>query len=109
MTTSISQIHFTVDDEDAAGRIVDALLQDRLIACAHRFQPVTSSYWWQGSIETSTEWLATVKTRTSLVDQVIDRVRALHPYDTPEILMTPITGGNPAYIEWVQRETMGSG
>lgn len=105
MESVLSQIQFTIDDAGLARTIVERLLEERLIACAHEFQPVTSRYRWQGKLETATEWLITMKTTTTLEQRVIVRVKELHPYDTPEILVIPIVGGSPAYIEWVISET----
>jgi periplasmic divalent cation tolerance protein len=101
----LSQIQFTIDDAAAARTIVEKLLLERLIGCAHEFQPVTSRYRWKGKLETAAEWLITMKTTTTLEQRVMDRVKELHPYDTPEILVFPIVGGSPAYIEWVMSET----
>jgi periplasmic divalent cation tolerance protein len=105
---SICQIHFTIDDEDAATALVETLLEEHLIACAHHFQPVTSRYRWEGRLETATEWLVTMKTQSALIETVIGRVKELHSYDTPEILVTPVVGGNESYIAWVVEETGGA-
>ena len=59
-------------------------------------------------METATEWLVTMKTQSALIERVIGRVKELHSYDTPEILVTPVVGGNESYIAWVVEETGGA-
>ena len=101
----VSEVKFTIDDESKAELIIDTLLEERLVACAHRFQPVTSRYWWEGKLETASEWMIAVKTRAELAENVTQRIMELHSYDTPEVLVTAVLGGNPAYLQWVRDET----
>ena len=86
-------------------RSATELLSRRLIACAQTIGPITSRYWWQGSINQSEEWLFLCKTTPDLVADVVDCVRALHPYDTPEIVASTITDGLESYIDWIVAET----
>ena len=64
-----------------------------------------SMYWWDGAVHQSGETILIAKTRTSLVDQLIDRVRELHTYDCPCIVSLSIDGGNPAFLNWIDAET----
>ena len=59
--------------------------------------------------ETATEWLLVAKTRGALVDDVVAAVRAAHSYDVPEVIATPIIGGNADYLAWLEAETSTSG
>ena len=85
------QIQFAIDDPDRADAIIGSLLARHLVACGQRTGPVTSRYWWQGSLEQSEEWLVLLKTRSGLTSSVIDAVIADHPYDTPEVIALPVT------------------
>ena len=100
------QITISAGSEGEAVRIADALLRARLAACV-QVVPVHSRYWWQGEQETALEHLCLVKSRLSLVDAVVDAVRAEHSYETPEIVATPIVAGDPAYLAWLEAETSG--
>ncbi len=102
----IVQVQFTADSPEIADSIVRHLLDGRLIACGQRIGPVVSRYWWKGTQETSEEWLVIVKTTATLASAVSDSIGALHPYETPEILIVPVVGGNAAYREWIEAETM---
>jgi periplasmic divalent cation tolerance protein len=36
-----------------------------------------------------------------LADYIIERVAREHPYDVPDVIVTPILTGNPAYLQWI--------
>jgi periplasmic divalent cation tolerance protein len=99
------QIQFTIDDRSAADAIVDGLLADRLVACGQRMGPVTSRYWWEGSLHHTDEWLVLLKTRADLASRVVDAVLARHPYDTPEVVAVAIDQGAPSYLAWIDAVT----
>jgi periplasmic divalent cation tolerance protein len=104
-TAAYVQMMTTTDQEAEATSLAELLLNERLAACVQQVGPITSRYWWQGRLEQASEWLLIVKTREELVDHVVERLRDAHSYDVPEITVTPITGGNPAYLEWIRQET----
>jgi periplasmic divalent cation tolerance protein len=105
MDTGCVQIVVAVDTEENASRIAETLVDERLAACVQVGGPVTSRYRWQGRVETAQEFLLTVKTRQDAVPELTERVRALHPYDLPEITALPITGGLAGYLDWIRSET----
>ena len=35
------------------------------------------------------------------------RLRELHPYEVPAMLVLPITGGNEDYLDWARAQTEG--
>ena len=107
METPAVQVVTTVPDDAAADAIADALLRDRLAACVQISSPIRSRYWWQGAIEESTELRCTIKTTAAAADRVVATVRRLHPYDVPEILVTPVLDGAADYLTWVRAEVTG--
>ena len=98
-------VYITAADRREARRLGAALLSERLVACTNLVGPIESHYWWQGKLETAHEWLLLAKTRASLAQQVIARVKALHSYQTPCIVTLPLTGGNPDFLAWIGQET----
>ena len=88
-----------------AERIGKAVLEKRLAACVNILPGMISHYWWQGAIERGEEVVMIIKTRAALADEVREVVKALHAYTTPAILVLPIEGGEPAYLEWLMQET----
>jgi periplasmic divalent cation tolerance protein len=105
VTVRAAQVQFTIDDEAARDAIVEDLLRQRLVACAQTLGPLTSRYWWDGDIGEAREWLVVCKTVPARVDAVIEAIRVRHPYELPEILVSEVTGGLAAYLDWVAVET----
>lgn len=99
-----SLILTTCADAADADRLTAALLENRLAACVQRM-PIQSAYHWQGAIQHEAELLLLIKTRRDLYPAVEERLRALHPYDVPEIIQLPITAGLPAYLNWISDNT----
>jgi periplasmic divalent cation tolerance protein len=98
----------TVDSREAADRLGRLAVDARLAACAQLAGPVASTYWWQGAVETATEWHVWLKTTGPRVEALIDLIRSNHSYEVPEIIASPITAGNPAYLQWIAEETNSS-
>ena len=94
----------TVGSQDDAQRLADALVRRRLAACVQVIGPISSTYWWQGQIETSIEWQCLIKTRGSRYAEVEAAIRELHSYTTPEILAVAIEAGSAAYLDWLASE-----
>jgi len=94
----------TIDDKNIADQISTTLLQDHLVACVQS-HTVQSKYHWNGTLETSEEILLQMKTKTSLFEEVKVQIEALHSYDVPEIIMTPIIDANESYLKWIDEET----
>ena len=80
-------------------KIGHALVKEKLAACVNVIPGLTSIYEWEGRMEEDSEALLKIKTKTSLINNVTDEVKKLHSYDTPEVIATPITGGNQKYID----------
>jgi periplasmic divalent cation tolerance protein len=99
------QVQFTIDDRALGERITTDLLRDRLVACAQTLGPVTSRYWWNGSVEQAEEWMFVCKTTSARVDEVIERIRERHPYEIPEIVASEISTAYAPYADWIAAET----
>lgn len=94
-------VFVTAASAEAAGRIGRALVAEHLAACANVVPGVASTYWWQGRVEEAGEALLILKTRQDLVGRLTDRVKALHSYTVPEVIVLPIVGGNADYLRWI--------
>ncbi len=90
---------------DEASRIARTLVEERRIACANLLPPATSVYRWDGEVREDPEVVALLKTAEPQVEALVARLAELHPYDVPEILALPVTGGLDAYLRWVGEET----
>ena len=105
MTPYIQVVTTTARREEAA-RIARDLVEKRLAACAQIVGPITSIYRWQGKIETDEEWQCWCKTRGELFPAVEEAIRAVHPYQVPEILAMPVAAGSERYLDWIEAETV---
>ncbi len=85
-------------DRETADRIADALVAESLAACVQILPGMSSVYRWEGKLERSDELLLIVKTVTP--EACLDRIEAMHPYEVPEAIVLPITGGSEAYLRW---------
>jgi len=91
----------TAASDEEGVRLADMLVEARLAACVQILPPIRSVYRWQGSIERSSEVLLIAKTKTDKFVELEQRVRAMHSYETPEILAVPVTAISEPYREWL--------
>ncbi len=101
----VSVVLVTAPDEAAAATLARTLVDERLIACASLVPKVRSIFRWKGVIHDADEVLVVMKTRSTAVDALIARVKALHSYTVPEVLELPVRGGFAPYLDWVWQET----
>ncbi len=83
------------------------LVEERLAACVNVIRGVRSIYWWRGKVEADEEDLLVVKTSGEALEELIKRVREIHPYEVPEVIALPVEKGLAEYIAWVVEETRG--
>ena len=94
----------TTGDHSTAERIATELVDRGLAACVQISGPVTSTYRWQGKVETAEEWICTAKSTEEKFAEIEAMITELHPYDTPELIATPITHASAAYERWLRGE-----
>src|SRR5271163_3011513 len=104
-TAQFRVVLVTAPDLKTARRLARAALRQRLAACANLIPGLESHYWWRGTMESSREVLLLFKTRASLLRKLERLILAEHPYDTPEFVVVPLTGGAEKYLAWLKRET----
>jgi len=90
----------SIDSEAGARDIARAVVGERLAACAH-VTPITSVYRWRDNVEEQGEWVCQLTTTPEQADALMARIRALHTYEVPEIIMTPVLAGYPPYLQWI--------
>lgn len=97
-------VQTTLDSDEKASELAAAIVEKRLAACVQRL-PVKSTFRWKGNVESADEVLVVAKTRSALVEPLMQFIRDRHSYDLPEIVVTPVAGGLDAYLDWVRTET----
>lgn len=91
----------TTDSREAAQKIAEALVNQRLAACVNILPGVQSIYRWEGKVEQATEWLLIIKTLGSSVNGLETAIEQLHPYDVPEFIVVNVESGSPPYLRWL--------
>ncbi len=99
------QVVTTTAHQADARKIAESLVEQRLAACVQISGPIESWYRWEGKLESAQEWRCTIKTREQLYARVAEAVRALHPYEEPQIVAVPIWESSPGYLAWLFAET----
>ena len=103
-TSDIYVVYCTVPHDESA-RIARELLERRLVACVN-ITPVRSLYRWEGHVCDDHEDLLIIKTSALCIDDLIATIRAIHPYEIPEVIALPVTHGFQGYLDWVVKETV---
>ncbi len=88
--------------ENEALRIIQLLLEAKVIASGKVLPGAVSRYWWQGQIEEAREWVVLLKTRRGRFPAVQDVIHRVHSYRVPEIIALPIVDGAPSYLAWLR-------
>jgi len=81
------------------------LVEERLAACVNLLPAMDSVYRWEGQIEHDTERQVIIKTSRERVVALWERIRELHPYETPEFVVLSIQDGSDAYLRWIGEST----
>jgi periplasmic divalent cation tolerance protein len=90
-------------DGETGTRLATTLVEEGLAACVSQLPEVTSTYAWEGQMQTTTELLLLAKTARSRLAALTSRVHALHPYELPEVVALPMCGGSQRYLDWVRQ------
>lgn len=94
----------TAANAEEAERIASMLVDARLAACVQILPAIKSVYRWKGEIVRENEVLLSAKTTREKFDELDRAVRAIHSYETPEIVALPITVGSERYLNWLISE-----
>ena len=91
----------TVATTEDAERIARSLVEKGVAACVNVVAGVVSFYRWKGRLERDAEVLLVIKTRGERFEDLKAALLAEHPYEVPELVALPITGGHERYLEWL--------
>jgi periplasmic divalent cation tolerance protein len=101
----VSIIYSTTDTMNTAKTIARVLIKEKLVACVHIIPKIESIYRWQGKLEETNECVLLAKTSERNVQKTIQKIRSLHPYEVPEIIVFPPVGGLKEYLNYIEAET----
>ena len=98
----------TVPSQETGQEIARALVKQKLAACVNLLTPIQSIYTWEGKVQEEEEALLIIKSRAELFEEkLMPAIRAMHPYEVPEIIALPVLAGLPDYLNWVDESTQG--
>ena len=97
-------ISTTFDNREEADKIMDLLLESRLVSCC-QISKIESSYHWKGKIEHAEELLVQMKSKKKLYKEIEKVILENHSYETPQIIAYDIIDGYKGYIDWIEEET----
>ena len=95
-------VFITAPTRDEARTLADKLVETQLAACVQILPEMESVYRWEGKVERQPEHLLIAKTTADRFTDLEREVRAIHSYDTPEIVSFPLTGGSADYLRWLE-------
>ena len=91
----------TTGSREEAQKIARALVERKLAACVNIVGPIESIYRWQGTVESSEEFLLVIKTTGAAYERARDLIKLLHSYQLPECIELSIEDGLPKYLDWI--------
>lgn len=98
-------IYSATSNVESAKKIARALVEEKLVACVNIIPRIESIYRWQNKIEEDSECIIIAKTTDENVDEAIEKIRQIHPYKVPDIVVFPIVKGLEKYLKYVKKET----
>lgn len=100
--------HVMCATREEALAIGHAVVEERLAASANVLGEAVSIYRWEDKVHEKPEVPLVLKTRAELAGRLVARVRALHGYECPSVVVVPVTAANPDYLDWIGAETLDS-
>ena len=97
-------VYITCKDAEEAEKIAQALLQEKAVGCCNIIPEIRSLYWWEGKIADEKEVLLLAKTIEGKQEEIIEKVRELHSYETPCIEFIFIQETNKEFAGWLEKE-----
>ena len=86
--------------EDAA-KAVRTLVDEQIIACGTILPGARSIYRWKDAVEDTEESVVLLKTSAERFPALEERLRAIHPYETPEIIALDPAAVSKDYADWI--------
>lgn len=100
-------LYTTWPDAETAAACARAAVEARLAACVHVGAPLTSTYRWDGAVETATETPALFKTTADRAPTLRALILERHPYELPGVTALPVAAeaSHAPFLAWIAAET----
>ena len=103
--TDIVLVLTTWPDETTALQAAKDLLNKNLVACVNILPKMLSIYKWDGKLQQGTEHQMLLKTTANRTKELEQAILESHPYECPELLILPVSGGYDEYLNWITGNT----
>ena len=100
-----SLFYITVENMEEAEKIAEVLIKEKLAACVNVIPGMRSFFCWEGEVQSESEILVIGKTKSVLVEELVECVKKYHSYELPCVITFNIEDGNPPFLEWIDKET----
>ncbi|RLF27590.1 MAG: divalent-cation tolerance protein CutA [Thermoplasmata archaeon] len=101
----VAVVYTTIDNMHDAKKIARSLVEEKLAACVNIIPNIESIYRWKGKIDEDNEYILIAKTTDGNVKKTIRKIKELHTYELPDIIVLPIIGGLREYLDYIVDET----
>jgi len=99
-------IYSTIDNIKQAKKIAKTLVEEKLAACVNIIPNIHSIYRWKGKIENGNEVVLIAKTSENMVKNAIKKIKSIHTYELPDIIVLPVIDGLKEYLDYINNETL---
>lgn len=99
----------TCPTPESAEKLATAVVSEGLAACVNQLPGTLSTYMWQGKLHRDTEVVLLIKTTVTQMGALESRLKALHPYELPELIAVPVCAGSTPYLDWIRQNTVSKG
>jgi periplasmic divalent cation tolerance protein len=104
MSSSAVVVLTSCPDVDTARRLARGVIENGMAACVSIVPGVESIYRWKGQLESQEEHLLLIKTVLASLESLMAWLEEHHPYELPEIIALPMTGGSERYLQWLRSD-----
>lgn len=102
---SRSVFYITAGNMEEAENLAKQMVEKKLVACVNIIPRIKSVFYWEGEAQVEEEVLLTGKTRTALINELVEFVNEQHSYEVPCVISWTIENGQPQFLEWIDQET----
>ena len=86
--------------EEIANKIIDILLEKRLVA-GSQLSKVHSKYWWNNKLEECDEYKLEFRTKENLFAEIENEIKKIHDYEVAEISYYEIKNASKEFLDWI--------
>ena len=93
------------DKEKIANKIIDTLLEKKLIA-GSQVTKVHSKYWWNSEFEECDEFKLEFRTKESKFSIIKSEIKKIHDYKIAEISYYEIKNASTEFFDWIDKNIL---